>query len=709
MLQIHTEVKRNIQKGFPLPVIAVRKLSRLKFHRLVFRQKRYFRHNPLYDPAYWRSVFEEIENKLIAALERQLSDKFELKLSKIQLEQPKQAAFGELAIPVAFQLARQLKRPPRQIAEDLAAGLKDIPGIAGFEIAGNGYINVRLNRAQYAAGLLTERGGEVAQPGKIVVEHTNINPNKAAHIGHLRNAILGDTFVRMLRSRGRQVEVQNYIDNTGVQVADVVVGFHHLEEKTPADVRALMSDPKVRFDYLCWDLYARTSAYYQDHPEAKEWRAGTLHAIEAGQGDLAELGHIVSDAIVKAHLQTMLRLEIEYDVLPRESEILHLQFWATAFELLKQRKAIFLEEQGKNKGCWVMPSSAFRETASAETEEADDSKVIVRSNGTVTYVGKDIAYQLWKFGLLGKDFYYQPWSKYPDGHEVWVTTDQPTGQTPAFGRAAQVFNVIDSRQSYLQDVVVAGLRALDFQEQADASVHFSYEMVALTPRTSLELGIELSEEDKKKAYVEMSGRKGLGVKADDLIDKLIETALAEVVHRHPEAAPADRQKVAQMIAVGALRYFILKFTRNSVIAFDFHEALAFEGETGPYVQYAAVRAANILKKFSDKGEALPDFSRALNAEVFARALETEDLWQLLLLASKSASAVERAISSGEPAHVAKYAFQLAQSFNNFYHEHSVIAEADPGRRAFLLWLTTYVRQQLLKTLAILGIEQPAYM
>ena len=650
-------------------------------------------------------MFEEIEEKLIAAVERQLAENFGLN-TKVGLEQPKQSSFGELAIPVAFQLARQLKRPPRQIAEELAQGLESMAGVASFEIAGNGYINVRLERGQYAEGLLDREAQSAANAEKIVVEHTNINPNKAAHIGHLRNAILGDTFVRMLRARGRNVEVQNYIDNTGVQVADVVVGFHHLEKKSPADVRALIAD--TRFDYLCWDLYARTSAYYEDHPEAKQWRFDTLRAIEADDGDLAELGHIIADAIVRAHLKTMLRLDIEYDVLPRESEILHLQFWATAFELLKQRRAIYFEEQGKNKGCWVMPSSAFRE--SEEAEDGEDSKVIVRSNGTVTYVGKDIAYQLWKFGLLGKDFYYKPWSSYPDGRQVWVTTDQPVVESaPPFGRAKLVFNVIDSRQSYLQDVVVAGLRALGFQEQADASVHFSYEMVALTPRTCVEMGIQLSEDDKKKPYVEVSGRKGLGVKADDLLDKLIETALAEVDHRHLEADPAERRQIAQIIAVGALRYFMLKFTRNSVIAFDFHEALSFEGETGPYVQYAAVRAANILRKFAERGEALPPFERVLNREVFARYLESEDLWQLLLLASKASSAIERAITSGEPAHVAKYAFQLAQSFNNFYHEHSVIAEEDVERRALLLWLTTYVREQLLKTLAVLGIQQPAYM
>jgi arginyl-tRNA synthetase len=656
-------------------------------------------------------VFQDIEEKLSAAIEQQLSSKFNI-VQKVSLEQPKQSSFGELAIPVAFQLARHLKRPPRQIAEELAADLAKIAGVASFEIAGNGYINVRLNRAAYAASLL--QGGErapVASSEKMIVEHTNINPNKAAHIGHLRNAILGDTFVRMLRKRGRSVEVQNYIDNTGVQVADVVAAFHYLEKKTVSDVQAIIDDPNGRFDYVCWDLYARVSAHYKENADSLAWRAATLHAIEAGDGVLSELGHLVGDSIVRKHIQTMYRLGVEYDVLPRESEILHLQFWATAFELLKSRNAIYFEREGKNKGCWVMPSSSFRGAASnGDNESEDDSKVIVRSNGTVTYVGKDIAYQLWKFGLLGQDFYYRPWSSYPDGHQLWVTTDQPqSAETPHFGGAAKVFNVIDSRQSYLQDVVVAGLRALGFDEQAEASVHFSYEMVALSPRTCLEMGIELSDDDKRRAYVEVSGRKGLGVKADDLIDKLVETALKEVEDRHPDAPAEERRRVAGQIATGALRYFMLKFTRNSVIAFDFHEALSFEGETGPYVQYASVRAGNIIRKFIERGGALPDFGTALTSPVLADSFENEELWQLLLLASKSDSAIERAIASGEPAHVAKYAFQLAQSFNNFYHGHAVIAEENEKRRNVLLWLTQYVRDQLLGTLRVLGIEQPDYM
>jgi arginyl-tRNA synthetase len=642
-------------------------------------------------------VFHRIEKDIFARVAAFLEGHYNASVPTV-LEEPRQSSFGELSITAPFHLARQLKRAPASIAREIVADIGALHGVSALEVAGNGYINVRLDRGAYGYAVLraADQAGEPV-PGKIIVEHTNINPNKAAHIGHLRNAVLGDTFVRMLRSGARTVEVQNYIDNTGVQVADVVAGFHFLRKMSYDDVVALMQS--TRFDYYCWDLYAEVSA----HPELKEWRQVTLHAIEHREGELEHLASKISESIVGYHLKTMARLGVSYDLLPRESDVVWLKFWETAFAQLKERNAIYFETEGKNKGCWVMPASAFKELTG---EDTGDSKVIVRSNNTVTYVGKDIAFQLWKFGLLHKDFYYEWWSQ----QAVYVTTAQP--QPPAdreFGHADSVYNVIDSRQSYLQDVVVAGLRALGYNEQADQSTHFSYEMVALTPGTCVELGIELSEEDKKRAYVEVSGRKGLGVKADDLIDKLIEKALEEVDSRHPEAPVGERKRVASQIAIGALRYFMLKFTRNSVIAFDLQEALSFEGDTGPYVQYTVVRAGNILRKLAERGEALPDFAKELDQEALARQLASEDFWQLLLMASKSDSAVERAIASGEPAHVAKYAFQLAQAFNNFYHGYQVLSEENREKRTFLLWTTDYVRRQLERTLAVLGITVPEYM
>lgn len=651
-------------------------------------------------------MFPILEKRISSAISARIQSLYGIE-TLVQIEQPKQSSFGEMALPAAFQLARQLKKSPKAIAAEIDAAGGPIEGVASMEIAGNGYLNVRLDRGAYGAGVLQSAGTVAREPAaKVIVEHTNINPNKAAHIGHLRNAILGDTFVRMMRACGERVEVQNYIDNTGVQVADVVAGFQHLEKRSLEEVRALIDDPAVRFDYVCWDVYARMSQYYEEHKDALAWRHATLHSIEAGHGMEAELAHLVADAIVDAHIATMWRLNISYDVLPRESEILHLQFWATAFEQLKERKAIYFETEGKNKGCWVMPGSAFRQ---GSEEGGDDSKVIVRSNGTVTYVGKDIAYQLWKFGLLGKDFYYRKWHKYPNGHQVWASTDEPQTDTPEFGKGSRVYNVIDTRQSYLQDVVVAGLRALDYNMQADNSIHFNYEMVALSPRTCIEMGIELSEEDKRRPYVEVSGRKGLGVKADDLLDKLIEKALKEVSSRQAEEPEEARRRAATQIAIGALRYFMLKFTRNSVIAFDFAEALAFVGETGPYVQYSALRARRILRKHWLDNGALPDFRILLTPHIMNGQLAQEECWQLLLAASKADSAIERAVASGEPAHVARYAFQLAQTYSAFYEAFPVLSESDAAKKTFLLWITHYFCGQLEKTLGVLGIEVPEYM
>jgi arginyl-tRNA synthetase len=642
-------------------------------------------------------VFHSIEKQVSSAFRAHILIRYGVEIA-VATEQPRQSDFGEIAVPVAFQLAKQLRQAPKKIAAELVAEIGPIPGVASMEVAGNGYINIRLDRTAYAGALLRGEFAETAQSNeKIIVEHTNINPNKAAHIGHLRNAALGDTFVRMLRALGNRVEVQNYIDNTGVQVADVVVGFHFLEKKSPADVQALIDDPAVRFDYYCWDLYARTSSYYKDHPESLPWRSQTLHAIEADEGDIAALGRIVADAIVERHLKTMLRMDVEYDVLPRESEILHLKFWASCFELLKERNAIHFETEGKLAGCWVMAGVS------------EEGKVIVRSDGTVVYTGKDIAYQLWKFGLLGKDFYYRPLQTYADGRILWITTDQPTDSGQQFGHGTRVYNVIDTRQSYLQDVVEAGLRALGYNEQADRSVHFKYEMVALSPRCCADLGIPLSEEDRKRPYVEVSGRKGLGVKADDLMDNLIAKALEEVASRHAENTEAENRDVATAIAMAALRYFLLKFTRNTVIAFDLQEALSFEGETGPYVQYAAVRARKILTKFEEIGQTMPDFGAELSAEALARQLESEDFWQMLLAASKVDAALESAVENGEPAHVAKYAFQLAQAFSNFYQKYPIIYEENREKKVFLLWMTDFFRRQLERTAGILGIRIPAYM
>jgi arginyl-tRNA synthetase len=654
-------------------------------------------------------------NRLREALARHVREKYGVELG-IPLERPPKLAMGEVASPVSFELAKRLKRAPRQIAQEIAAEIGPIQGISRIEVAGGGYLNAFFDRKAFweASGAVSKSA--VAKSDKIIVEHTSINPNKAAHIGHVRNAVLGDTMARTLRYAGHNVQVQNYIDNTGVQVADVVIGFLDMEKRTPVSVKMLAMEP--RFDYLCWDLYARATQFFEEDKErGAKLRGATLQAIEEGRGEEAEVGQVVADAIVGAHLRTMARLGIGYDLLARESEILHLHFWDAAFEKLRQGNVIHYANVGKMTGCWVMP---FREdgqlspvaTEAAENTEADEEntqdKIIVRSNGTVTYVGKDIAYQLWKFGLLGRDFNYMKWPNTPAGEVVWATTTHKSDPTaPHFGEpAVEVYNVIDVRQTYPQKVVAAGLRALGHASEADHSIHLSYDRVVLTPRCAAELGYELSEEEAKKPYVEVSGRKGHGVKADDLIDKLEAAALAEVQQRHPEMSPEEQTTTGHTIAVGALRFFLLKFTRTAMIAFDFKDALSFEGETGPYCQYAVVRIRGIRRKGAEA--AYVAVTMNTSATLLSGA-EGDGLWELLLKVTSLDHAVEAAIAAQEPAFLAKYAFELAQAFNNFYHKHHILSEADAQKRGFLLALTERVEAQLVRALELMGIAAPEKM
>jgi arginyl-tRNA synthetase len=654
-------------------------------------------------------VYRDLQRRLASAVQDLLRRRYDIDLPSIAIEQPPKVEFGEYALPLAFELAKRLRKPPRKIAEEIVAEIGPIPGFERFELAGAGYINARVNRGELARNLFRgSDAGPQPQAGKVLVEHTSINPNKAAHIGHLRNAVLGDTFVRLLRSAGREVDVQNYIDNTGVQVADIVVGLTQLEHKDLAAIRQLTRAISPPFDFYCWDLYARVSQWYEQDKRHLEARAQMLHAIEEGGNEQAAIAELVSSAILRRHLETMERLGIEYDFLPRESEILHLHFWDAAFTQLKQKGVLTLQTSGKNAGCWVMqrPGAGPRDS---EDQSGDDQKVIVRSNGTVGYVGKDIAYHLWKFGLLGRDFGYARFFRYPTGHQCWVSTDPEHGEAehPHFGGVSQIYNVIDARQAEAQNTVIEALRALGYTEQAEHYTHFSYEMVALTPRCAEELGYVLSEDDRGKSYIEVSGRRGFGVKADDLIDKLIASARKEVDTRHPDLPTAELAEIAGQIAVGALRYFMLKFTKNSVIAFDFRDALSFEGDTGPYAQYAVVRATNIFRKAGvapdDTATVEPHFDRYLAGD------ENNELWELWLTASKTSLVIDQSISTTEPAYVARYAFQLAQLFNNFYHRHRVISEPDEHKRAFLLATASVVRRELIRVLSVMGISAPAVM
>ena len=650
-----------------------------------------------------------------------LREQYEIELPALVVEQPPENKFGEFALPLAFELAKKLRKAPRKIAEEIVARLAAEPlaGFASFEVAGAGYINARLQRAEAAQALAKEMKLApeelAAKPLHALVEHTSINPNKAAHVGHLRNAILGDTFVRLLKAAGNRVDVQNYIDNTGVQVADIVVGLIHLEKMRLADVGALMERLTVegeRIDYYCWDLYARVSQWYEadetKKAERKQMRLDTLHAIEHGGNETAEIADKIATAVLRRHLETMLRLGIEYDFLPRESEILHLHFWNLAFEQMKAKGVLYFETEGKNKGCWVMQRPGT-ERAEAEQDGPDeDAKVIVRSNGTVTYVGKDIAYHLWKFGLLGKDFGYRKFFEYPS-HSCWISAEEGEADHPHFGDAQAIYNVIDSRQADPQANVVGALMGMGYTEQAARYTHFSYEMVALTPRCAMELGYAVPEEDRGRAYIEVSGRKGFGVKADDLIDKLVAATKSEVDSRHPELEDAERAEIAQKIAVGALRYFMLKYTRNSVIAFDFKDALSFEGETGPYLQYAVVRTRSIFRKAETTAEQALTELAGVEIDGMLDGEENEAIWAVWLRAGKTSLLLEQCIQTAEPAYLAKHAFQLAQEFSNFYRKHHILTEENAAKKTLLLATAAVTQRELVRSLQWLGIDAPEVM
>jgi arginyl-tRNA synthetase len=641
------------------------------------------------------------------------------------IEVPPNRALGDLAVAVAFQLARTLRKAPKAIAAELAGALGDIPGVARIVATPNGYLNFYLERPAFLrARVRREVEPERGPAAKTIVEHTAINPNKAAHIGHLRNAALGDTLVRALHYRGTPVEVQNYIDDTGVQVADVIVGFRELERKSIDEVKHIADS--TRFDYHCWDLYSSVTEWYEDDRARLAVRAAALHDLEHGGNETAAMGAFIVDRIVRAHLRTMARLNIAYDLLTYEGDIVRLKFWAHTFEILKSQGAVFLQTEGKLAGCWVMriddegSGKASAEPSATEAERPEEEsreKVIVRSNGVVTYVGKDIANQFWKFGLLGRDFHYRLFGVQATGRQLWATTSE-TGDpnAPAFGRAERIFNVIDSRQMYLQALLVQALRTLGHPTEADNSIHFSYEMVALSHATARELGYEIGadSEDAKKPFVEVSGRKGLGVKIDDLLDLLTRKASDEVAQRNPEFSREECDRAGAQIAVAAIRYFMLKFSRGKLIVFDIEEAISFEGETGPYLQYAVVRAANILNKLRER-EGLTEDDVLASLDTAAADELTEDdpaghgLWAVVFEASRLDEVVDQVVRSLEFSGLAKYTFGLAQTFNAFYHRYPILNEERGDRKRWRAAGVAYVRAQLTRALDLMGIDVPARM
>ena len=640
-------------------------------------------------------------------LRRVLSDVFGLDHDPV-VEVPPQRRLGDLASPCALHLARELRQAPRAIAERLVECLELPEGFERVTVEGPGYVNFHFARSRFAAVMIDAvpvmESGASDAPAKVIVEHTNINPNKAAHIGHLRNAVLGDVLARALRGLGHTTEVQNYIDDTGVQVADVVVGFLDLRDCSVADIEAL-PEP---FDYICWDLYSEVGRWYEGDPKRLELRRRTLHALESGEGRRAEAGRLIARRIVARHLATMARIGVDYDLLTHESEILRLDFFVAAFEQLKKTGAVRFEESGKNAGCWVMPLADSEEFQGLE----DPDKVIVRSDGTVTYVGKDIAYQLWKFGLLGRDFEYAPFRGGPSrGGPLWETgpAEPEAGgggePGPDFGRGARVINVIDARQAYLQRIVRAGLEALGHEGEARDSIHFAYEMVSLSAKTAERLGFS------GDSQLEMSGRKGIGVKADDLLDQLEAKSRDEIQERRADDGDGEAGEevdlLARQIAVAALRFFMARATTTRVIAFDIDDATSFEGESGPYLQYSIVRARKIRRRLREEG--LAQEVPGSRVATLPAGVWSDDLWDLVLFASQCQEVVERAAATLELSLIARHAVDLAQKFHAIYHRHPILHEQDADLRDARLAVTQVFERSLEALAEILGVPLPERM
>ena len=630
-------------------------------------------------------------------------------MDDVPLNIPPSREMGDISSAVCLGLAKQRRQSPMKIAQETVERLKSTPPpfIREVIVSPPGYLNFKVDWSALAKELvdriLKEESLLEQAPSnrgkKVFIEHTSVNPNKAMHIGHLRNAVLGDTVARILHGLGFSTEVCNYIDDTGVQVVDVVTAFLYLDQphyvEGSSDFSSVWAKARVnqRFDYFCWDLYARFQIELEKNPSLMKRREDILHKIEGGNDPVAVFAKGLATRIVHAHLETVGRLSIFYDLLNWESDIIRKGFWGATFELLKERGALRFEAEGPNQGCWVVPFGGI-----VETEEGVKSldKILVRSNGSVTYTGKDVAYQLWKFGLLKKDFSYRKWGIQANGKNLWTTA--PDGEDVSldrpFGHAQQVINVIDVRQSYPQQVVAECLRQVGFEREADASVHLSYEVVNLSATAARALGCEEKEEGKAVA---MSGRAGTGVKAADFIEMVKQKVIEKADH------PLN-EEVASALATAAIRYYLLKFTLESQIIFDFDEALKTTGDTGVYLEYAHARACSILRKAEERRIDVPWSPSCVPPNL------TETERNLLDALSRFSSVVVKTGGSLRPSQLTEYAFALATLFTDFYEHPDPGAEAqtpfihlkDEGLRTFRLALVQAFQRVMAKTLSLLG-------
>lgn len=672
-------------------------------------------HTPMDMSAYLTQLVSEAMKGYIA----QEGLALELAQLPIVMRFSAQASFGDYSMPV-MAWTKNIKRPPMIIAEALGEFLRAAhnPAIDEITVTKPGFLNFRLNRPAIGRSIMEQVQDQGAAFGlnqsgqgtKVIVEHTAINSNKAAHVGHLRNSCIGDTVVRMLRSQGYSVEAQNYIDDSGVQVADVVVGFTLMQQGKLQVPGGNEPNPEESFDYFCSRVYVAVGKAYEQQPELLQLRKTILHAIEHGDepeagSDYPTIAADLSHQIVQAHLKTMARLNISYNLLTWESAILGVGLWTHTFDMLRQRGLLDKPETGPAAGCWILPfgDETGTEQPLEENERMQD-KILVRSDGTATYTAKDIANQLWKFGLtddpqVGVQFHYVPWGTQQDGSQLWsmrvpadTTAASQEGDPQRFGHAKRAINVIDTRQSYPQQVVYESLRRLGYTEQAANSTHIAYEVVTLSRATAANLGIDTSD---GRSFYPMSGRKGIEIKADDLINT--------AVKRMQEAKPELSDERAAILASSAIRYFMIRFGLQQVIALDMDEALRPTGDTGVYLQYAHARANRILRRLKEAGYTAPE-----HLESLPETLEQSE-WELLRHIDAYSRNLSEATAQLAPNSLAAYAYDLAAHFSDFYeHTPQILHETDERVKAFrthLVRATIQTMGNVLRTLGFVPLEE----
>jgi len=634
---------------------------------------------------------KEIQESLAVHLRDFISKEWQVSEIEINFAMPAERKFGDLATPLAFSLAVIVGAKPFVVASRLADSfVSGFPGVVAVRVAGGGFLNFFLDRNLVFKRLLNTVPETSGSRGLVCVEHTSINPNKAAHIGHLRNVCLGDTLVRTLRTIGYQVEVQNYIDDTGVQVADVVWGLLYLRGLNLPEIKEISS-----LSAFLWELYSEASRILAEDETASAGRKEVHQRIEQGLEPEYSVSEYVSRTVLGEHLELMAGLDIRYDLLVRESDILASGLFTETADELRQKGILVPAREEAQHGCQVIH---YR------PEKID--KIVIRSNDTVTYIGKDIAYHLWKFAFTATGLRFRHFHTYPDGKEVMISTmdkDRPVLERKAID---MVFNVIDCRQAYLQSIIRQVLEDLGRLRAAADYCHFAYEMVTLSPACAREMGFDIPPDQQAKASINVSGRKGIAVKADELLEKLVEKAGLEIRRRNPDMPDGQVLLTAGKIAVGALRYFMVKYSLKALIVFDFKEALAFEGDSGPYLQYTLVRLNSILNRLQNEDETEasgPPADFSLPAE------EAEATWEILLQAFFMECQLELALENSEPAMIASFTYSFCQKFNNYYHHYPILNEADFKLRQKRVNLLFIIKKTLARLFQVLGIPIPERM